>query len=59
MRRTYASASFPSKVEDYISHEGELVFARSVIIRGYVVRMIESQFGANGNQFVRPVGDAD
>src|ERR1700736_6556762 len=48
-----------SKMEDYISHEGELTLARSVIIRGHVVRMIESQLRANSDQFVGPISDAD
>src|SRR6202035_1491852 len=59
MRRTYASASFRSKMEDYVGDKRELAPARSVIIRVGVVRVIESEFGTNGNEFVRPIGDAN
>src|SRR5260370_19248409 len=59
MRQSYSSASFRSKMEDYISHEGELVLTRSIIIRGHIVRMIVSKFGTDGDEFVGPPGKTD
>src|ERR1700736_813851 len=59
MRRTYASASIPSKVEDHVGDKSELVVTRSIIIRGDVVRMIVSKFRTNSHEFVRPPRDTD
>ena len=30
-----------------------------VIVRSIIVRMVESELGANGDEFVRPPGNAD
>ena len=48
-----------SEMEDYVGDKGELVLTRSIIIRGYIIRMIESKLGTNGYQLVRPVSNAD
>jgi len=45
MRRTYASASFGSKMEDYIRGKDELIVSRAVIVSRHIVGMIISKLG--------------
>ena len=44
---------------DHVGNEGELALVAAIIIRGHIVRVIESQFGTNGDELVRPISDAD
>ena len=47
------------KVIDHVGNEGELATLRTVVIRIRVIRVIEAEFRANRDDFVRPPGNAD
>src|ERR1700737_3733327 len=59
IRPIYAFDAIRSKVEDYVGDKGKLTFIAAIIVRWYVVRVIESQFGTNGDEFVRPISKPD
>src|SRR4029077_3137852 len=59
MRRIYAADAIRSKMEDYVRREDELIVPRAVVVGSLIVRMIKPELGTNGDEFVRPVSDAD
>jgi len=46
-------------VNDEVHRSGKLIAARAVIECSGIVGMIEPEFGPDGNNLVRPPGDAD
>src|SRR4029077_14084605 len=54
-----AFASVRSEVVNHVGNERELIMPGSVIVRAIIVRMVESELGANSNKFIRPPSNAD
>ena len=46
-------------MEDYIRNERELTVIPAQIVSGHVVGMVEPEFRANRDQFVRPPGNSN
>src|ERR1700730_7510963 len=59
MRQFYAADAIDSKVEDHVRREGELIMSGAVVVGPHVIGMVVAQFGTNGDESVRPPGDAD
>src|ERR1700720_2521653 len=52
-------ASVRSEVVDYVGNESELTAVCTVVVSGHIVGVIKTKFGTNGDEFVRPISDAD
>ena len=46
-------------MEDYVGRENKLILPRAVVVGRDIVGMIVSELGPDGDQLVRPPGDAD
>src|ERR1700720_4468834 len=47
------------EVVNHVGNERELIMPGSVIVRAIIVRMVESELGANSDEFIRPPSHAD
>src|SRR5262249_11580662 len=59
MPESYAGHAIRSKMEDYVSHEDELVVIAAEVIGLAIIRMIVTKFRPDRDQSVRPPGKTD